>query len=150
MLILHSYKCQTFFVSLPAWVRNSLACTCSAHESHARTLINVNPFLCPCLPVWVTNSLSCTCSARARKPRSHYYKCQPFLCLCVPACLRNIFGEMLFSSARRSWEGRKGEGEEEEEGKRERKIEKEIERKKDIERNREKERERKKDRERKE
>ena len=74
----------------------------------------------------------------------------PFSCLCVPACLRHrpvcpapIARAQTtltsFSSARRTWEGGKGEGEEEEVGQ-ERKI--------DRERKREKERDIHKDRER--
>ena len=63
---IHSYKCQTFFVSL----RRSQ--TCGGTKG---------------------GSLSCTRSARVRKPCSHSYKCQPFfvaLRACVPACVTNI------------------------------------------------------------
>ena len=47
------FKMSTLFrvsACLPVWVTNSLSCTRSARASHARTLINVNPFSCLCVP----------------------------------------------------------------------------------------------------
>ena len=64
--ILHSYKCQIFLVSLPGSQTVYRVRVARARASHARTIINVNPFSCPCLPACVKNSLSCACSARAQ------------------------------------------------------------------------------------
>ena len=55
------------------------------------TLININPFSCPCLSG--SQTVCCVRVARALKQRSHFYKCQPFsvsLRACVPACVTNI------------------------------------------------------------
>ena len=72
LYILHSYKCQPFFLSLPACLSRSQTVCCVsasltscpapvARASHARTLINVNPFfvsLHACLPASCLRSIS--------------------------------------------------------------------------------------------
>ena len=61
--ILHSYKCQPFLVSLRPASQTcggtkgvSLSYTHSACTSHARTLINVNPFSCLCVLSYLPTS----------------------------------------------------------------------------------------------
>ena len=53
---------------LPACVTNSLSCTRSARASHARTLINVNPFSCLCVPACLRHIFSEVLFSSPRRP----------------------------------------------------------------------------------
>ena len=63
-----------------------------ARASHARTLINVNPFSFICVPA----SLTACPAPVARASHAHtLINVNPFSCLCVPECLHHASGTYL-------------------------------------------------------
>ena len=91
--ILHSYKCQTFFVSLPACLSGSQT-VCRVRVARAQATLALlqmsTHFRVPaCL--YGSQTVCPTPVVRASHVRT-LINVNPFSCLCVRACLRNISG----------------------------------------------------------